>query len=111
MKCAVCGTKCRVSRNVPGPHSYTESLARAYSGGKATMSIKDVFSCPYAEKKWHEKACGLADEMFETNSDRVKAMIKADIEELVAKNLHKESKVQSSAARKINKGNKKPFKK
>jgi hypothetical protein len=76
-----------VERNVPGPHSYAESLAQAYSGGRARLSIKDVFSCPRAQEKWHEKACGLAQEMFETKSSRVKALLKAEINDLAAKHL------------------------
>ena len=97
IKCRVCGIKCDVKRNVPGPHSYTEYLAKVYSGGKAKVSIMDVFACPRAQEKWHEKACELAEEMFETRSSRVKAMLKAEINDLVAKHRKIKTKVCAPA--------------
>ena len=82
VKCRVCGTWCGVKRNITGPHSFAEAVGHGFS-------TKDVFSCPHAEKKWHENACEMAQEMSETKSGRVKTLIKADIGDLVAKHLGK----------------------
>lgn len=78
--CGVCGTECVVERNVNGP----TSLAAAWAGHKR---LHDVFRCPHYGSEWHTVAIKLIHEMRDTASGRLRALIEADLDELVAGNL------------------------
>jgi hypothetical protein len=78
--CGVCGTKCVVERNVNGPTSWAGAMA----GHKR---LHDVFKCPHYDFEWHKTAYRLAKEMVATASKRLRALIEADLDELVAENL------------------------
>lgn len=78
--CGVCGTKCTVERNVNGPTSWAGAMA----GHKR---LHDVFRCPHHNSEWHRLAYRLAKEYVNTVSKRLRALIEADLDELVAENL------------------------
>lgn len=77
--CGVCGTECVVEKNVNGPTSW----AGAMVGHKR---LHDVFRCPHYGSEWHNLAHRLAKEMVATVSNRLRALIEMDLDELVAEN-------------------------
>lgn len=78
--CGVCGTECVVERAVHGPTSRWEAMR---DGGH----LHDVFRCPHYGSQWHDLAHRLAKESVATASRRLRALIEADLDELVAGNL------------------------
>ena len=53
MRCKVCGTLCKVERNVTGPTGWVEAMGKR-------GHWRDEFVCPNSGKPWHEKALELA---------------------------------------------------
>jgi hypothetical protein len=79
MSCRVCGSKCDVKRDVPGPRQFV-SAASSGSG------LYDVFTCPHGGKVWHDKALQLAVAIDDTPSKRVAALMRQDLEDLLREN-------------------------
>jgi hypothetical protein len=50
--CTVCGTACKVSRDVDGPTSWAEAMAEKHH-------IHDSFVCTKADEPWHQHAVQL----------------------------------------------------
>lgn len=83
--CGVCGTECVIQRNVNGPTSWAGAMA----GHKR---LHDVFQCPHYGSEWHNLSLRLIHEMRDTASERLRALIEADLDELVAENLPVQAK-------------------
>ena len=77
--CKICGTKCVVEHNIMGP----TCIAAAIGHHKV---LHDVATCPYFEMNWHDEAYKLLKEFQDTHSKRLKALIKEDLDELLAQN-------------------------
>lgn len=78
--CRVCGSLCRVSRDVFGPTSWGTAMARKFTH-------HDEFVCPHTDKPWHEQALKLVMAIDETPSKRIAALMQADLEDLLRENL------------------------
>ena len=78
--CGVCASKCILTETINGPTSMAESMA----GGK---HLHNVYKCPYYGTSFHDLAYELIIEMGSTASDRVRALIKEDLNELLEKNI------------------------
>jgi hypothetical protein len=78
--CGVCGTKCAVTRGHNGPTSWAASMA-------GHGHPHDIFSCPNYGSEWHDLAIKLIHEMRDTHSKRLRALIEADLDDLVDQNL------------------------
>jgi hypothetical protein len=74
--CPVCNSKCKVERNVNGPTSFATAML-----GK--MSLHDHFFCPYNQTEWHAKAEELYYERLKFKSEKLKAIIQEEIDELL----------------------------
>jgi hypothetical protein len=79
-RCGICDSLCVVERNVDGPTSWAESMAKR-------KHLHDAFRCPHYGSEWHNLALDLIREMGRTASERIRALVKADLDELLAKNL------------------------
>jgi len=79
--CGVCGAICLVTRGHNGPTSWAESVA-----GRGHPH--DTFACPYYGLEWHRRATKLINEMRGTESKRLRALIEADLDELVDDSLN-----------------------
>jgi len=79
--CRVCGALCDVTRNVYRPTGFVSAMAKHFT-------YHDAFACPHSEEAWHDQALKLAMSIDETPSKRVVALIRADLDELLAEHLH-----------------------
>ncbi|MFQ5913345.1 MAG: hypothetical protein ACE5JS_09190 [Nitrospinota bacterium] len=77
--CGVCNTKCEVKRNVYGPTTFAEAMAK-------TFRYHDLFVCPHRDEKWHEQALNLVQAIEETPSRRVAQLMAQDLEDLLREN-------------------------
>jgi hypothetical protein len=78
--CEVCLTKCSVTRNW---NLYT-NVWIGKGLGKVTV---DRFSCPHSHEPWHNDAIALIKEHGQTNSKRLKELIKLDINDVLEEGL------------------------
>lgn len=78
-RCRVCGTVCTAQRSQVGPTSWAASMAKS-------ETVHDYFYCPNVRKKWHEQALRLVQEIENTASKRVAALIQQDLVDLLAEN-------------------------
>ena len=78
--CRVCGATCTARRNIHGPTDHVSAMAKQFA-------YHDAFVCPHAGEAWHEQALQLAIGMDETPSNRVAALMKADLDDLKRENL------------------------
>lgn len=78
--CRVCGSKCRVTRNVFGPTGFVYAKANKFTN-------HDEFVCSHTDEPWHEQALRLAIEIDETPSKRIADLMKADLHDLLQENL------------------------
>lgn len=74
--CRVCGTTCQVRRNVMGPMSYAEALAKK-------KRARDLFTCPNANVVWHQRVLKLVQEKEQTQSKRIRVLLDDDIKEIL----------------------------
>jgi len=79
-RCGVCNSQCVVERNVNGPTSRWEAM-------EGRGHAHDVFRCPHYNSEWHNLAYELIREMGKTASDRIRALVKADLDDLLVANL------------------------
>jgi hypothetical protein len=78
--CDVCGAVCDVRRDVD---TYT-----CMAAAMAKKSVRaDVFTCPRQEESWHKQAVQLVDAIAETPSRRIAALMKLDLDDLLAAHL------------------------
>lgn len=78
--CRVCGTECIVEHNIMGPTCF----AAAIGGSKGVLH--DFAFCPYHDCEWHEEARELINELRDTHSKRLKALIEEDLMEILEAN-------------------------
>lgn len=78
--CRVCGSKCRVTRNVFGPTGFISAMAKHFRA-------HDESVCPHTDEAWHERALQLAIAIDETPSRRLADLMKADLDDLLQQNL------------------------
>lgn len=77
MNCRVCGTMCIEERNV--------AVSKRWSGA----SIRDRFTCPYNNEDWHWRALAMVQELEDTSSPSLRAIIQQDIDDAVYDGLKK----------------------
>ncbi len=76
--CDVCGAPCNIERNAYGPTCFAAAIARQ-------KRLHDVIVCPHRERRWHERACELRRAIAETPSPRVAALMRADLDDILAR--------------------------
>ena len=76
MICGVCGSRCKVRRNVKGPVSFASAMGR--------MQIEhDYFWCPNSEAEWHSQALNLVEAIEDTPSKRMAEIMRLDLEDIL----------------------------
>ena len=83
IRCRVCGTKCNVKRNEYGPTCYASAV-----GGFSRLH--DLFTCPHAEKRWHELALDLVETIDETPSRTLARLMKLDLKRILRRKIKPE---------------------
>ena len=78
--CTVCGAVMNVRRNIFGPTSFAQAMAR-------TGRWHDRFSCPYREEPWHERVAALGAEARRVPSDVLARIIRLEAADIVQKNM------------------------
>lgn len=76
MFCKVCNTKMLVERD----KCDTRSFVQAMSGSKSSF---DWFYCPNYDNDWHRQIIALMQEMRETASKKIKAILQEEINEII----------------------------
>lgn len=76
--CRICGTTCTVERNRLAATSWAESMAKR-------KWLHDFFKCPNTGADWHDRATDLVQRIEETPSERVAALMRQDLDELLAR--------------------------
>lgn len=76
MHCSVCGSECTVERGVWVPW---RKYQRVYG-------LKDIFTCPHNEEKWHSRAIMLLVERQRSRSPRLRELILLDVVDLLRAN-------------------------
>ncbi len=85
MKCGICNTRMVVERNILGPRSFIESLAKV-------EVLHDSFTCPNLDKKWHREIYELKfalylSEIDERSNEQKKEAVEKEILKLLKANL------------------------
>lgn len=78
--CRVCGSRCRVARNVFGPTGFVSAMAKQFRA-------HDEFVCPHTDEAWHDRALQLAIAIDETPSKRLAKLMREDLDDLLRENL------------------------
>ena len=81
--CTVCGTPCTVSRNEKGPTGFAEAMS-------GHGHLHDTWRCPNANLEWHDKAVALIQQMRDSASEKIKALIQSELDELLVACLPRE---------------------
>lgn len=76
MQCRVCEEDMEVHRNVNGPTSMAESMAKR-------GHLHDHFVCKYANEDWHRQVLSLKRRQEEEPSTAIKEIIEAEIVQIV----------------------------
>jgi len=79
-RCRVCGTTCRVTRNVFGPTGFVTAMAGLFR-------VHDEWVCPHTDQPWHGRALHLVTAIEDTPSKRVATLMREDLEELLQEHL------------------------
>jgi ribosomal protein S10 len=78
--CEVCETVCEVQRSQSGPTGFASAMARQ-------KVVHDYFTCPHNDEQWHWEALAMVQELEDTSSPTLRAIIKQDIEHEVCDGL------------------------
>ena len=81
--CDTCNTKCTVIRNYNGYRGFAAAMGK-------TRSRFDLFTCPHRSEEWHKDAFQLISEYNQTKSQRLKNLIKKDINDVILKHTDKD---------------------
>jgi len=81
--CTVCGSACAVSRDVDGPTSWVESMAKKHH-------VHDCFVCPKADEPWHQHAVELVKWIETCPSPSAAELGRRDLDTLLAEHLETE---------------------
>jgi hypothetical protein len=79
-QCRVCGSTCRIVRDVFGPTGFVSAMAKRFTN-------HDEFVCSHTDEPWHDQALRLAIAIDDTPSKRLAEMMRADLEDLLRENL------------------------
>lgn len=82
INCEVCGSICDVKRGEVGPTSWAGAMA-------GSKTPHDLFTCPYNDEQWHWEALAMMQELNDTSSPSLRAIIEQDIEDAVCEGLKK----------------------
>lgn len=74
--CDLCGSPMNVKRNCYGPTSWAAAM-----GGLKRQH--DTFTCPFRDEVWHVQAGELTDEMRNTRSQKLRAILQSEIDEIL----------------------------
>lgn len=74
--CGICDSKMNVERNVMGPTSWAEAMAKR-------EHLHDSFECPNLREKWHERVVDLVQEGYDTQSRAFRKIIRDEILEIL----------------------------
>jgi hypothetical protein len=77
LACPVCGSQCQAERNA-------RVLQGMYAGMAGIARPHDRFVCPNAGQEWHAQAYQLIHAIDDTPSQRVAALMRLDLEDLLA---------------------------
>lgn len=77
LNCRVCGQLLTDRPRCVGPTGFVEAMA-----GHAHEH--DAYACEYSDTAWHERALRLVREIKQTSSPRVAAIMKRDLDEVLA---------------------------
>ncbi len=75
--CGVCGIACTITRNVMGPRCFASAIAKRHT-------LHDRITCPHSGDEWHSRAVLLQRAIAAMPSARVAAIMRMDLDELVA---------------------------
>lgn len=76
MNCGVCGSVCDVKRGEIGPTSWTGAMA-------GSKKLHDLFTCPHNDEQWHWETLAMIQELYDTSSPSLRAIIQQDIDDAV----------------------------
>ncbi len=79
-KCRICGSDCLLAQDMFGPTGVVSAMANGFA-------YHDEFMCPHTDKAWHKQALKLAVALDKNPSTRIAEFMKADLEDLLHKNL------------------------
>jgi len=79
IRCRICGTSCDVEKD-------QAPLKQWYARGSGMDERHDLFSCPYANDDWHERALKLFMAAEETPSKRIAQLILLDLGDVLGEN-------------------------
>ncbi len=83
LACTVCGAAMSVERNLPAWHGFASAMA-----GRA--SVHDAWTCPNSGEEWHDKARDLVQAIEQEPSQRVAALRREDLAELLELHMGKQ---------------------
>lgn len=75
--CKACGCLMEVERNLPAIGGFAAAM-----GG--SNRIRDRFTCPNSNNKWHHQAVSLVLEQSKTKSAKLTALLQEEINEILA---------------------------
>jgi hypothetical protein len=76
INCKVCGSLCRVERDVLSPTGWAEAMTER-------GHWHDYFYCPHRDQPWHEQALELVLAIENTPSKRIAELMRLDLEDLL----------------------------
>lgn len=76
MYCGVCNSEMDVKRNVKGATGFAEAMS-----GKG--HLHDAFSCPHAQKDWHNQARILKERINGESSDIIAKLLTEELDEVL----------------------------
>lgn len=81
MFCRVCNAEMDVKRNVKGATGWAEAMSIAHGKGKG--HLHDSFSCPLAQKDWHNQARILKERIEGESSRAIAKLLTEELDEVL----------------------------
>ena len=74
--CGICNNKMKVTRDVDGPTSWAEAMAKR-------SHLHDFFSCPHRNEDWHVQVKHLKEQIKKTASKLISEMLTQEVEQIL----------------------------